>query len=164
MRIYGLFLAGIGVFFAIIGLVYWFTSYEDGGFLMLIGSALLGLFPGSYYLWWSAHMKPQADDDPGRGHRRGCRRHRVVPGVEHLALHPGHGRTVRRAHLRLRALARPDSRAALGPVRCHRAPRWRAGAAAPSLWPPRPSPTRSDRNLRPCVRVRSALDSGDVRR
>jgi hypothetical protein len=31
---------------------------------MLIGSALLGLFPGSYYLWWSAKMKPQADDDP----------------------------------------------------------------------------------------------------
>ncbi len=64
MRIYGYFLAGIGVFFAIIGLVYWFTSYEDGGFLMLIGSALLGLFPGAYYLWWSSKMKPQADDDP----------------------------------------------------------------------------------------------------
>ena len=46
-------------------LVYWFTSYEDGGFLMLIGSALLGLFPGSYYLWWSAKGKTQADDDPG---------------------------------------------------------------------------------------------------
>jgi hypothetical protein len=44
--------------------IYWFSSYEDGGFLMLIGSALLGLFPGSYYLWWSYKMKPQADDDP----------------------------------------------------------------------------------------------------
>jgi hypothetical protein len=32
MRIYGLVLAGIGAFFAIIGLVYWFSSYEDGGF------------------------------------------------------------------------------------------------------------------------------------
>ena len=37
MKVYGLFLAGIGVFFGIIGLIYWFTSYEDGGFLMLIG-------------------------------------------------------------------------------------------------------------------------------
>ena len=64
MKVYGLFLAGIGVFFGIIGLIYWFTAYEDGGFLMLIGSALLGLFPGSYYLWWSTHQKPQPDDDP----------------------------------------------------------------------------------------------------
>jgi hypothetical protein len=64
MRVYGIFLAAIGVFFGVIGLIYWFTSYEDGGFLMLIGSALLGLFPGSYYLWWSSKMKPQADDDP----------------------------------------------------------------------------------------------------
>ena len=64
MKVYGLFLVGIGVFFGIIGIVYWFTSYEDGGFLMLIGSALLGLFPGSYYLWWSSKMKTQADDDP----------------------------------------------------------------------------------------------------
>ncbi len=64
MKVYGLFLAGIGIFFGVIGIVYWFLSYEDGGFAMLIGSALLGLLPGSYYLWWSRHMKPQADDDP----------------------------------------------------------------------------------------------------
>jgi cytochrome c oxidase subunit IV len=64
MRTYSLFLIGIGAFFGAIGIVYWFFSYEDGGFLMLIGSTLLGLFPGSYYLWWSYHMKVQADDDP----------------------------------------------------------------------------------------------------
>jgi hypothetical protein len=64
MKIYGAFLAGIGLFFGIISLIYWFNSYEDGGFLMLIGSALLGLFPGSYYLWWAAKGKRQADDDP----------------------------------------------------------------------------------------------------
>ena len=64
MRVDGLFLAGIGIFFAIIGVVYWAASYEDAGFLMLIGSALLGLLPGSYYLWWSYKMKPQPDDDP----------------------------------------------------------------------------------------------------
>ncbi len=64
MRVNGLFLAGIGIFFGIIGIVYWFLSYEDGGFAMLIGSALLGLGPGLYYFWWSRHMKDQPDDDP----------------------------------------------------------------------------------------------------
>jgi Cytochrome c oxidase subunit IV len=64
VRVDGWFLAGIGVFFGIIGIVYWAASYEDAGFLMLMGSALLGLLPGSYYLWWSYKMKPQPDDDP----------------------------------------------------------------------------------------------------
>jgi hypothetical protein len=64
MKVDGLFLAGIGVFFGIIGIIYWFTSYDDGGFMMLIGSALLGIFPGSYYLWWSYRMKLRPDDDP----------------------------------------------------------------------------------------------------
>jgi hypothetical protein len=64
MRISAVFLAGTGIFFAVIGVIYWFTSYEDAGFLMLMGSALLGLLPGSYYLWWSYKMKPRLDDDP----------------------------------------------------------------------------------------------------
>ena len=64
MRVDGLFLVGIGIFFGIISLIYWFYSYEDAGFLMLIGSALLGLLPGSYYLWWSYKMKLRPDDDP----------------------------------------------------------------------------------------------------
>ena len=64
MRVNGAFLAVIGIFFGIIALVYWFTSYEDAGFLMLIGSCLLGLLPGGYYLWWSARMKPLEGDEP----------------------------------------------------------------------------------------------------
>ena len=40
MRVNGTFLALIGVFFGIIAIIYWFTAYEDAGFLMLIGSAL----------------------------------------------------------------------------------------------------------------------------
>ncbi len=64
MRTYALFLIGLGTFFGVIALVYWFWGYEDGGFLMLIGTTLLGIFPGSYYLWWSYHMKLQPDDDP----------------------------------------------------------------------------------------------------
>ncbi len=64
MRITGIFLVLIGIFFAIMGIAYWFLSYEDSGFLMLIGSTGLGVFPGLYYLWWSRHMKPRAEDDP----------------------------------------------------------------------------------------------------
>jgi len=71
MRVDGLFLVGLGIFFAIIGIVYWVFSYEDGGFLMLMGSALLGILPGSYYLWWARHMKPQPDDDPDASVARG---------------------------------------------------------------------------------------------
>ncbi len=64
MRVDGWFLAGIGVFFGVIGIIYWVFSYENAGFLMLMGSMLLGILPGSYYLWWSYKMKPQPDDDP----------------------------------------------------------------------------------------------------
>ncbi len=63
MRISGRFLAGIGAFFLVIGLIYWFTAYEDAGFLMLIGATLLGLLPGGYYLWWANRMKPLVSDE-----------------------------------------------------------------------------------------------------
>jgi len=64
MRTNGVILSLIGIFFGIIALFYWFTSYEDAGFLMLIGSALLGLGPGAYYLWWSKRMSPLEGDVP----------------------------------------------------------------------------------------------------
>ncbi|MGO8872553.1 MAG: cytochrome c oxidase subunit 4 [Acidimicrobiales bacterium] len=80
MRVDGLFLGVIGVFFGVIALVYWFTSYEDAGFLMLIGSALLGLLPGSYYLWWSYKMKPQVNDDPEAGIADGAGTVESFPG------------------------------------------------------------------------------------
>jgi len=59
-----MFLALIGIFFGIIAIVYWFTAYEDAGFLMLLGSAFLGLLPGGYYLWWSRRMRPLEGDEP----------------------------------------------------------------------------------------------------
>jgi hypothetical protein len=80
MRIDGLFLAGTGVFFAVIGGIYWFTSYEDAGFLMLMGSALLGLLPGSYYLWWASKMKPRPDDDPDASIEEGAGAVDAFPG------------------------------------------------------------------------------------
>jgi len=56
MKIEALFLIGVGIFFGIVGAVYWFTSYEDGGTMMLAGTCLLGLLPGSYYMFWHRRM------------------------------------------------------------------------------------------------------------
>ncbi|MDA8296031.1 MAG: cytochrome c oxidase subunit 4 [Actinomycetota bacterium] len=52
------------VFGAIISTIYWFTSYEDGGTVMLAAVSLLGLLPGSYYFWWSRRMQPRPEDLP----------------------------------------------------------------------------------------------------
>ncbi len=52
MKISGIFLLFLGAFFGLIGLVYWFWSYEDGGGVMLLGATLLGFLPGSYYFFW----------------------------------------------------------------------------------------------------------------
>jgi cytochrome c oxidase subunit IV len=57
MKIESLFLLFLGLFFGLVGLVYWFWSYEDGGGMMLLGTALLGFLPGSYYFFW--HKRSQ---------------------------------------------------------------------------------------------------------
>ncbi|HVC71945.1 MAG TPA: cytochrome c oxidase subunit 4 [Acidimicrobiales bacterium] len=62
MRIEALFLIGIAVFFGIVGAIYWFWAYEQGGTMMLVGTTFLGLLPGSYYLWWSRRMEPRPED------------------------------------------------------------------------------------------------------
>jgi hypothetical protein len=80
MKIEAQFLLFLGVFFGIVGFVYWFTSYEDGGTMMLFAASLLGFFSGSYYMFWHrrmgkrvrtettrptppAHLSLQADDE-----------------------------------------------------------------------------------------------------
>jgi len=62
VRIEALFLIGIAVFFGIVGAIYWFWAYEQGGTMMLVGTTFLGLLPGSYYLWWSRRMEPRPED------------------------------------------------------------------------------------------------------
>lgn len=52
MKTESLFLIFLGAFFGLVGLVYWFWSYEDGGGLMLLGVTLLGFLPGLYYFFW----------------------------------------------------------------------------------------------------------------
>ena len=66
-----------------------------------------------------AKMKPQADDDASADIAEGAGDDRVVPRVEHLAVHPGHGCPLHRAHLRLRAVAGAAGRRP-PPVGCHR--------------------------------------------
>lgn len=67
MRIEGLLLVIIAVFFAMTAATYWFWGVashqnETGGTVMLIGTVLLGFLPGGYYLWWSSRMKPRPED------------------------------------------------------------------------------------------------------
>lgn len=62
MRVEAIFLLFIALFGAVVAAIYWFTAYDDGGAIMLVGVGLLGLLPGSYYLWWSKRMRPRAED------------------------------------------------------------------------------------------------------
>jgi hypothetical protein len=66
-------LIGVGAFFSITDIIYWFWGYhylagnnsagpEQSGTMMLIGTVLLVLVPGSYYLLWSRHMRPRPED------------------------------------------------------------------------------------------------------
>jgi hypothetical protein len=64
MRVEALFLLFLAAFGVVASIVYWFWGYEDGGTVMLVAFGLLGLLPGSYYLWWSKRMTPRAEDDP----------------------------------------------------------------------------------------------------
>ncbi len=62
MRIEAVFLLGLGIFFGIIGVIYWFWSYEDAGGMMLLGACLLGLLPGGYYYYWHRKMGNRLED------------------------------------------------------------------------------------------------------
>ncbi len=64
MKAEGTVLLVIGAFFGVVAIVYWFWSGETSGTAMLTGAFLLGLLPGSYYLWWSRRMRPRPEDDP----------------------------------------------------------------------------------------------------
>lgn len=52
MKVESLFLLGIALFFGCVAVIYWFLSYEDGGTMMLVGTCLLGVLPGSFYFYW----------------------------------------------------------------------------------------------------------------
>jgi hypothetical protein len=62
VRVEAILLLFLGVFFGIVGLVYWFWSYEDAGTAMLVGTCLLGFLPGSYYFFWHRRMGNRLED------------------------------------------------------------------------------------------------------
>ena len=68
MKTQGLVFVGTAVFMAVIGLIYWFTSYEASGTTMLGLTLGIGLIPGVALLRWSrrSRMLPgdRADADP----------------------------------------------------------------------------------------------------
>jgi hypothetical protein len=64
VKVEAYFLIFLGLFGAGIAAIYWWTSYDDGGAIMLVGFALLGLFPGTYYYWWHRRMGTRPEDDP----------------------------------------------------------------------------------------------------
>ncbi len=57
MKIESAFLLGVATFFGIIAISYWFTSYEDGGTMMLVGVTALGFLPGTYYFYWHRRFR-----------------------------------------------------------------------------------------------------------
>jgi hypothetical protein len=65
VRTEALIFIGTAVFFAVIGSVYWFTSYEDAGTTLLALCVGLGVIPGVYLLYRSRLMAPRPEDDPG---------------------------------------------------------------------------------------------------
>ena len=62
MRVEAILLLFLGVFFGIVGIVYWFWSYEDAGTMMLAGTSALGFLPGAYYFFWHRRMGQRVED------------------------------------------------------------------------------------------------------
>ncbi len=64
MRTQGIIFLGTGAFFVVICAVYWFTSYEPAGTVMLGVCVGLALIPGLYLLWWSRRVQALPEDRP----------------------------------------------------------------------------------------------------
>lgn len=52
MKFEGIVLTLLGVFYGLMGAVYWLWSKDVTGGVMLVGALTLGLLPGLYLLWW----------------------------------------------------------------------------------------------------------------
>ena len=55
---------GITAFFVLIGVIYWFTSYEDAGAVMLAASAVMGVLAGGAILLLTRGAPARPEDDP----------------------------------------------------------------------------------------------------
>ncbi len=62
MKIEGQIFAGLAAFFLVVGAIYWFTSYEDAGSVLLLSTAILGTIPGAYLILTSRKHPPRPED------------------------------------------------------------------------------------------------------
>ncbi len=62
MKVESRLLLGLGAFILVLGLVYLIWSGEVAGGVMLIGTAILALFPGLYYAYWHKRMGNRVED------------------------------------------------------------------------------------------------------
>jgi cytochrome c oxidase subunit IV len=53
---------GVTAFFVVIGAIYWFTSYEDAGSVMLVACAGLGILTGVYLAWQGRRVGLRPED------------------------------------------------------------------------------------------------------
>jgi Cytochrome c oxidase subunit IV len=64
MKVESFFFLGVTAFFVVIGVIYWFTSYEDAGTTLLAACALLGVVAGGFLFYVSRRIKPRPEDRP----------------------------------------------------------------------------------------------------
>jgi hypothetical protein len=81
MRVEAIILLFLGVFFGIVGIVYWFWSYEDAGTAMLVGTCTLGFLPGSYYFYWHRRMGARVEDREDASIEEGAGEINAFPGT-----------------------------------------------------------------------------------
>lgn len=65
VRVQARLFGGIAAFLALAALVYWLTSYEEAGTVMLVLAAGLGALAGAYL--WAQDRRPGPDHPPGAG-------------------------------------------------------------------------------------------------
>jgi hypothetical protein len=62
VKIEGSIFAGVAAFFAVIAGLYWFSSYEDAGSVLLVTTIGLGAIPGAWLIWISRRHPPRLED------------------------------------------------------------------------------------------------------
>lgn len=72
MKTEGAIFVGVAVFFLVVTGVYWFTSYETTGTVLLLLTAGLGAIPGAYLVWASRRMEPRLEDQEEADASRGA--------------------------------------------------------------------------------------------
>ena len=131
MRSEALIFVGATVFFTVIGLVYWFTSYEHAGAMMLAASALMGIVAGGSIWLLSRHADVRPEDRDDATIAEGAGPVGVFATQLDLAVRGRPQRRGVRQRLRVRGLARDGRRRAASSCRCS-ATCWKPGT--------RPSP------------------------